>query len=170
MLFSLSFAIYLENQAFIILNQIGLYEGLLEFFSGAGIKLTLLFIIFLLFFMMFSAIKLMADTILQISLLFFSNELDGESLKSARLASIVFLVGGSLSILCTFSILAIALVFFITIMLAFTYIVYKASAYLSTSGLIGFVFFQTFVWGCLITAIAYVVLKFYNSLLASLPI
>lgn len=46
-LFSSSFTVYLENQLLIFLRKIGLYEGLLEFFSGTEIKLAILFIIVL---------------------------------------------------------------------------------------------------------------------------
>ena len=61
-LFSISSVFFFENQSLIILRKIGLYDGLLEFFSGTEIKLTILFLIFLLFFMMLSAIKLISDT------------------------------------------------------------------------------------------------------------
>ena len=169
-LFSLSFAIYLENQSLIILKKTGLYEGLLEFFSEVEIKLIILIVIFILFFMMLSSIKLISDTVLQLGLLLFSKEISGESLKSARLTSIIYCTGGMLSVFCSFSIYAVSLVFFITSMIAFTYIVYKASFYLSAGGLVGFVFFQTFSVGAILAGISYLAIKFYNGLLASLPI
>lgn len=169
-LFSLSYAIYSEGQAMNIIKTMGLYSGLLEFFTGTGIKLTLLFILFLLFFMMFSALKLISDTILQISLLLFSKEVIGDSLKSVQIGSIIYLIGAGVSIFCNVSFVAITLVVFITSMIAFIYFVYKASAYLSSVGLIGMIFFHIFVWGSLLTAVGYSVLKLYNSLLASLPI
>ncbi|MEH6940699.1 DUF5366 family protein, partial [Bacillus sp. JJ722] len=108
--------------------------------------------------------------IIQISLLLFSKEVIGDSLKSVQIGSIIYLIGGGVSIFCNVSFAAITLVFFITSMIAFIYFVYKASAYLSSAGLIGLIFFHTFVWGCLLTAVGYSVLKLYNSLLASLPI
>lgn len=169
-LFSTSFALYAENQILIIFKQIGLYVGLQEFFSVAEIKMTLLFIILILFFMIFAAMKLLSDTILQLALLLFSKEMNGESLKSARMTSIIFCGGGAISVFCSFSVYAVILVFFITTMVAFTYLVYKASFYLSTGGLIGFVFFQVVSWGVLLSAVGYTVLKFYNGLLESLPI
>ena len=169
-LFSISSAFFFENQSLIILRKIGLYDGLLEFFSGTEIKLTILFFIFLLFFMMLSAIKLISDTILQFGLLLFSKETTGESLKSARLTSIIYCIGGMLSVFFSFSIYAVGLVFFITTMIAFTYIVYKVSFNLSAGGLVGFVFFQTLSMGAILAAISYTVIKLYNSLLASLPI
>lgn len=169
-LFSLSYAIYSEIQVLEIVKTMGLYDGLLEFFSATGIKLTLLFMLFLLFFMLFAALKLISDTILQISLLLFSKDIDGEILKGARLGSIIYFIGGGVSILCTMSIVAISLVFFITTMVAFIYFVYKASFYLTSAGLVGLIFFHTFIWGCFFTAVGYSALRLYNSVLASLPI
>ncbi len=167
-LFSSSFTVYLENQLLIFLRKIGLYEGLLEFFSGTEIKLAILFIIFLLFFMLFSAIKLISDTILQFGLLLFARETNGESLKSVRFTSIIYCIGGMLSVFLSFSIYAVGLLFFITTMVAFTYIVYKVSFNMSAGGLVGFVFFQTLSVGAILATISYTIIKIYNTLLASL--
>lgn len=169
-MFSLSYAIYTEMEVLDLLKTIGVYEGLLEFFSAAGIKLTLLFMLFLIYFMLFSALKLISDTIIQISLLLFSKDLTGEVLKSARLGSIIYFIGGGVSILCTMSIIAITLVFFITSMIAFINFVYRAGNFLSSAGLIGLVFFHAFVWGSFFAAVGYSGLKLYNSLMVSLPI
>jgi len=169
-LFSSSFTVYLENQLLVFLRKIGLYEGLLEFFSGTEIKLAILFIIFLLFFMLFSAIKLISDTILQFGLLLFVRETNGESLKSVRFTSVIYCIGGMLSVFFSFSIYAVGLLFFITTMIAFTYIVYKVSFNMSAGGLVGFVFFQTLSVGAILATISYTIIKIYNTLLASLPI
>lgn len=169
-LFSLSYAIYMEGEVTNLFKTMGLYEGLLEFFSHTGIQLTVLFILFLLFFMMFSALKLISDTILQISLLLFSKEVRGDSLKSVRIGSIVYLIGSGISVFCAFSFVAITLVFFITTMIAFIYFIYRASEYLSSFGLIGMMLFHIFVWCSLLMIVGYSILKLYNSLLASLPI
>lgn len=168
--FSLSYAIYTEIHVLQLVKTIGVYEGLLEFFSASGIKVTLLFMFFLLFFMLFSALKLLSDTIMQISLLLFSKDLKGEALKSIRLGSIIFCIGGGVSIFCTASILAISLVFFITTMIAFIYFIFKASVDLSSTGLIGIIFFHTMIWSSFFAVVGFLVLKLYNSLLASLSI
>ncbi|WP_019243763.1 MULTISPECIES: DUF5366 family protein [Bacillus] len=169
-LFSLSYAVYTDIHVLQLIKTIGLYEGLLEFFSESGIKITFLFMFFLLYFMVFSALKLISDTILQTSLLLFSKDVKGEVLQRIRLGSVIFCLGGGFSLLCTMSILAITLVFFITTMIAFTYFIYKASADLSASGLVGIIFFHTFIWCSFVAIVAFVVLKLYNSVLASLPI
>ncbi len=170
LLFSLSSAIYTELIILEFLKKIGLYIGLLEFFSVTGIKLTLLFIIFLLFFMLFSALKLLMDATLQVSLLFFSKEYEGESLKNVRLGSVIYLIGASVSILFTSSIMAIALIFIVTTLIAFIYFIYKASENWSTLGLVGMVFFHVLFWSVFTASIGYSVIKLYNSLLASLPV
>jgi len=84
LLFSLSFAIYGEMQMLKLFGNLGIYQGMLEFFSEAGIKLALLIVLLLLFFMVFAALKLISDTILELSLLFFSKDSEGKALNSVR--------------------------------------------------------------------------------------
>lgn len=169
-LFSLSYAIYMQGKLLSLFQSMGLYSGLLEFFSETGIKLTLLFVLSIVFFMMLAALKLIADTIVQISLLLFSKERIGESLKSLHIGSSLYLIGSGISVFCNQSFVAITLVFFITTMMVFIYFIYKASNHLSSFGLMGVVFLHVFTWSCLLTSVGYAVLKLYNSLLASLPI
>ncbi len=169
-MFSLSFSIFTVGKTVELLGEIGLYAGLLEFFSPIEIKLILLFIIFLLFFMMFAALKLLSDTFVDISLLFFSEDREGDIQKSARLGSVIYFIGGGISLLCAMSFVLISLVFFVTTMVAFMYFIYKAGPYFTSAGLVGFVFFHLLTWGCILAAVAYAILKLYNSLLASLPI
>ena len=69
-LFSLSFAIYCEVKVIDLFVNLGLYQGMREFFSDSGIKLALLVVLVLLFFMLFAALKLISDTIIEVSLLF----------------------------------------------------------------------------------------------------
>ncbi len=84
LLFSLPFAIYGEMQMLKLFGNLGIYQGMLEFFSEAGIKLALLIVLLLLFFMVFAALKLISDTILELSLLFFSKDSEGKALNSVR--------------------------------------------------------------------------------------
>jgi hypothetical protein len=169
-LFSLSFAIYSEMQALVLLKNIGIYDGMLEFFSDAGIKLALLLAMFLLYFMLFAALKLVSDTILELSLLFFSKDSEGENLKNIRLGSAIYLLGGVVSLLCVQSFLLVCAVFLITTIIAFIYFVYKISNTLSTAGLIGLIFFHTILWSIIVLTITYSLLKLYNSVIASLPV
>ena len=98
LLFSLSFAIYGEMQMLKLFGNWGIYQGMLEFFSEAGIKLALLIVLLLLFFMVFAALKLISDTILELSLLFFSKDSEGKALNSVRKGSVIYMIGGACSL------------------------------------------------------------------------
>ena len=169
-LFSLSLSVYTERLINNYLNQIGLYDGMVEFFSERGIHLTLLFLLWLFFFMMFSALKLIADTINELSLLFFSKDEEGSHLNNLRGGVWIFLTGGIISILSVFHIFLLLFVFIISCFTYFIFFVYKVSDSLSFPSLIGLVFFHIFFWFSFVLAIVYAVLKMYNSLIASLPI
>jgi hypothetical protein len=71
LLFSLSFAIYGEMQMLKLFGNLGIYQGML-------------IVLLLLFFMVFAALKLISDTILELSLLFFSKDSEGKALNSVR--------------------------------------------------------------------------------------
>lgn len=169
-LFSLSFAVYGEIHTLNLLKQIGIYQGMLSFFSVAGIKLTLLFGLFLIVFMLFAALKLIADTAIEISLLFFSKDLDGESLKSIRACAVIYFIGGAVSLLSIQSVVGILVIFLITTFVAFIYFVYKISPALSGAGLIGIIVFHIFGWSAMLSTILFSGIKLYNSIIASLPI
>ncbi|WP_268563838.1 DUF5366 family protein [Peribacillus frigoritolerans] len=81
-----------------LFGNLGIYQGMLEFFSEAGIKLALLIVLLLLFFMVFAALKLISDTILALSLLFLSKDSEGKALNSVRKGSVIYVIGGCLFI------------------------------------------------------------------------
>ena len=68
LLFSLAFAIFFQGFILTQLVDLGIYNGMREFISESGIKLTLLFLMQLFFFMVFSALKLIADTTIELSI------------------------------------------------------------------------------------------------------
>lgn len=170
LLFSLSLSIRVEMTLIEILKNAGIYEGMKEFFSVGGIKLALLLLLLIAFFMVFAALKLVADTINELSLLFFSKESDGESLKQIRSGSIVYFIGGALSLLSLYSFLGISAIFLGTTIVYFIYFVFKISSSMTMAGMIGVIFFQVVIWSSLLTGVIYVAVKVYNSLMASLPI
>ncbi|RFU70158.1 hypothetical protein D0469_08225 [Peribacillus saganii] len=170
MLFSLSFSIYTELKAVVLLKSVGVYNGMLEFVPDAGIKLSLLLVLFILFFMLFAALKLISDTVLELSLLFFSKESEGEGLKSIRLGSVIYFIGGALSLLSIKFIAGIIGIFIAATITAFIYFVYKIQSSLSTVRLIGLIFFHTFIWAALVFTVVFAFLKLYNSIMASLPV
>ncbi|WP_100371850.1 YufK family protein [Bacillus sp. FJAT-45037] len=170
LLFSLTFALYMQTFLLEQLVELGVYEGMREFFSENGIKLTLLFLLMLFFFMVFSALKLIADTTNELSMLFFSKDVEGLELNKARAGSSIFMVISIMSIALTQNILHLAAAFVLACFIYFVYFVYKVSDSLSPFGLIGLIFFHVIFWSTLIIAVIYALLKLYNSFIASLPL
>lgn len=169
LLFSLSFAIYTQLYITDLLVKLGLYSGMREFFSEHGIKLTLLFLLLLFFFMVFSALKLIADTMIELSMLFFSKDEDGSELNKGRAGSWIYLIASIVSLFFSQHILFIVGLFLVASFVYFIYVVVKISRVLSVFGLIGLVFFHIFFWSMFLVAVTYASIKLYNSFIASLP-
>lgn len=168
--FSMSFGINLEMRFVDLLQNLGIYEGMLEFFTERGIKLTLFFLLTLLCFMVIAALKLIADTMIQISLLFFSMDAEGTILTKIRAGSWIYLVCSILAMFA-FKIGIIVLILFIVASLSyFIFFVYRVSDQLSFVSQLGLVFFHLLFWSGFILSITFAVLKLYNSFVKSLPI
>lgn len=168
--FSFSLAFRTEMVLLDFLKKAGIYKGMLEFFSEGGIKLSLLILLLIMYFMVFAALKIIADTLNQCSLLFFSRDSEGESLKKIRNGTIIYLVGSAVSIIAMYSFVGIAIVFGLTTIAYFIYFLYQISSKLTTTGLIGIVFFQVLTWSTLLVGVYYLGVKVYNSIIGSLPI
>ncbi|UYZ21367.1 DUF5366 family protein [Mesobacillus jeotgali] len=169
-MFSLALSLRTEIELIAILKNAGIYDGMLEFFSDTGIKLSLLALLMVVYFMVFAALKLIADTINEVTLLLFSRDHEGESLKLIHKGAIVYFAGGIAALASFFSFTGIGSIFLITTIVYFIYFVYKISPKLTAAGLIGTVFFQVILWSTLVLGIIYIAVKVYNSLIASLPI
>lgn len=169
-LFSLSLSICVEIRLIYFLKETGIYVGMLEFFSEGGIKLALLALLLVMFFMVFAALKLIANTINELSLLFFSKDSEGDSLKRIRTGSAIYFIGGAVSLISMFSFIGIGIILLLTTVFYFIYFVYKVSHGASTIGIIGIIFFQVLIWSTLLLGVLYLGIKVYNSIMASLPI
>jgi hypothetical protein len=169
-LYSMAFGIYVEMQTIYVFKKFGLYGGMLEFFSENGIKLALFFLASLFFFMLFSALKLIADTMIQLSMLFFSKDRQGLILNETRFGSVFYVLSGMLSLLFVHSFFVITGLFLAATLMYFIYFVYKTYSTLTLTGLIGMVFFHIAFWFTFVLSIVYVCVKLYNSLLESLPL
>ncbi|MFC0561709.1 YufK family protein [Halalkalibacter alkalisediminis] len=169
LLFSLAFAIFFQGFLLNQLVDLGIYNGMREFISESGIKLTLLFLLQLFFFMVFSALKLIADTTIELSMLFFSKDEEGNELNKVRAGSWIYLVSSILALLLAQYVLLIVILFLVASLCYFIYLVYKISNTLTTAGLIGFIFFQVIFWSVFILAVVLALVKLYNSFMASLP-
>lgn len=169
-LFSMSFAIYSGTMVIDYLQELGLYSGMIEFFSERGIQLTLLFVLWFLYFMVFAAMKLIADTVNELSLLFFSKDEEGKELQKVRRGSWIFLIFSILSVIAVINGFLLVSVFLAGCVIYFFYFIYKVSESLTTGALFGLIFFHVLFWATFVLAVSYAVLILYNSVIASLPI
>ncbi len=170
LLFSASLSIATVMVVIDYLQTFGIYDGMLEFFSNNGIKLALFIVFALIFFMVFSALKLIANTVTELSLLFFSKDVVGENLTKIRGGSVIYLIGGSFSLaVIQYPIFIIGLFLLATIGY-FVYIVYKISQTLTSFSLIGLVLFHVLFWFIFLLGTLYLCFRLYNSIMASLPV
>ncbi len=168
-LFSLTFGIYLVGESLEFLTGIGVYAGMREFLTDFELRLLLLIVFSLCFFMLFSALKLIGETIHEVGMLFFSKHNDGEMISAARGGYLIFFLGSLLSVFGVQSLLILLSIFALTVFSYFIYNIFKMSQFLSFGGTMGLIFFEILFWAIFIAFICYVVLKLYNGILASLP-
>jgi hypothetical protein len=169
--YSVSLAAYFEMYLLEKLETMGIYQGMLAGISLKGeMKLSIFFLVSFFFFMLFSALKLLADTMIELSLLFFSKDIEGHNLNQIRRGTMIYLISGALSLLFVHHLIAILLIFITATAVYFIYFIYKISQSLSKTGLVGIMFFHVIVWFSFIAIIALLCLKLYNSILSSLPV
>lgn len=168
-LFSMSFGIYMVDQSLQLFISIGVYSGMQEFLSELEIRVFLLILFSLCFFMLFSALKLIGETIHEVGMLFFSRDNNGQTISVARGGYVIFFFGSLLSFIGIQSFILLMIVFAVTIFAYFIYTIYKMSQYMSTLGMIGLITFEIMFWAVFVTFILYISLKLYNGILASLP-
>lgn len=168
-LFSLSFSIFTMNKAMELFKVIGVYSGMREFLSELELKLFLLIIFALLFFMLFSALKLIAETIHELGMLFFSRDLEGKTISQARGGYVIFFIGAVISAVGFQSIQILLIIFVATIFIYFVYVVFKLSGSMSFLGTVGLIMFEIIVWSLFLALVIYIIIKLYNGIMASLP-
>lgn len=168
--YSIALALYTESELIQKLIDLGVYSGMMEFFSESGIKITLLFVLFIIYFMMLSALKLISDTMIQLSLLFFSKDEEGNDLNKIRGGSWFYLLSSFLALLFFMNIQMILIIFALATVSYFVYYLYKIRDSLSVAGLFGMVLFHSLFWCTLILTLIFAVTRLYNSFVASLPI
>lgn len=168
-LFSLTFGVYTVGLSVDFFKEIGLYAGMREFFSDLQLRIFLLVMYALLFFMIFSALKLIAETIHETAMLLFSKDEEGKSFSEARGGNVIYFFGSLASAGGIHSIYILAALFLLTTFVYFVYIVYKMSRFMTMTNTIGLIVFEIIVWSVLISSLIYIVLKLYNGVMASLP-
>ncbi|AOV07003.1 DUF5366 family protein [Sporosarcina ureilytica] len=168
--FSLTFGVYTVGISIDLFKEIGLYSGMREFLSDIQLRLSLLIIYALFYFMVFSAMKLIGETIHNSAMLFFSRDMEGKSFSEARAGNVIYFFGAIATAGGIHSIKIMGLLFLLTTVLYFIYTVFKLSKFMSLTSMIGLIAFEVIMWGVLLTVVIYISLKLYNGVLASLPI
>ncbi len=168
-LFSLTFGVYTVGVSVDLFKEIGLYAGMREFLTDMQMRIFLLVIYALLFFMFFSALKLIAGTIHETAMLFFSKDVEGASYSEARGGNVIYFFGALVSAGGIHSVNVLAAIFLLTTFIYFVYVVYKLSGFLTIASTIGLIVFEIIVWSVLVSTIVYILLKLYNGVIVSLP-
>lgn len=170
LLFSLTFGVFTMTESIEFFKTIGVYSGMREFLSEVELKILLLIVFALMYFMVFSALKLIAETIHEIGMLFFSRDLEGKTISQARGGFVIFFVGAVISAVGFQSLMLLLVIFIATTFVYFIYVVFKLSGSLSFIGIIGLIAFEIIAWSLFIAFVMYVLIKLYNGIIASLPL
>ena len=168
-LFSLTFGVYTVGSSLDFFKGIGLYGGMREFLTDLQLRIFLLVIYALFFFMVFSALKLIGETIHDTAMLLFSKDVEGKSYSEAKGGNVIYLLGALATAGGVHSIKLMALFFLVTTFIYFVYVIYKLSKFMTFFSTIGLIIFEIIMWGSLVSLIMYILLKLYNGVIASLP-
>jgi len=168
-LFSFTFGIFAVSESLQLFQSIGVYNGMREFLSDLELRFVLLIVFALLFFMFFSALKLIGETIHELGMLFFSKDKEGQTIHAARGGYVIFFFGAFASLIGIQSLLILVVIFLATVFCYFIFNVYKMSQYMSITGVIGLIVFEVMTWFVIMALVVYAVIKLYNGILASLP-
>lgn len=162
-LFSMSLAIATSEYVIQWLNQIGVYSEIIELLSVQETKVLVLVVFFTIFFMLFSAFKLVADTFNQLGFAFFARETNGTSLHRLKPGSIIFLIGSGISFLFLNTLLAVIAVLVGTLLMYLFYYVWQVSQSMSVPRAIGLLLMQAVMWATLISGLGWSLLRLFNS-------
>lgn len=168
-LFSLTFGLYSVNEAIIVSRRIGVYTGMREFLSEVQMRALLLVIFATLYFMIFSTLKLIGETIHEVGMLFFTKDTIDSAVNKVRGGSVVFFFGSLVSVAGLTNLYILGLVFLLSVVVYFIFVTYKLSNIISFGAVIGVMMFEIVVWAVILTSLAYAVFKLYNVVLSSLP-
>lgn len=169
LLFSLTFGVYTVSESVELFKSIGLYAGMREFLTDMQLRIFLLVIYTLIFFMVFSALKLIAETIHETAMLFFSKDIDGKSYSEGRSGNIIYFLGALISAGGIQSLKMLVAIFLLTTFIYFVYLVFKLSKFMTMVNTMGLIVFEFTIWSAFISIVIYILLRLYNGVIASLP-
>jgi hypothetical protein len=152
LLFSMAFSLFsfelLTDEA----KKIGLYQGLSEYVSTTNLNMALFFVLCVFLMMLFSLLKLLGDTFIKLSLLFFSREREGLYFHVSQSASAIFVVGGLIALICSSNIYLLIICLVLTTVSFFGFVLYKLATKLSIYGMAGVISFQIGIWSAIAIA------------------
>lgn len=169
-LFSLTFGVFTVGQSMELFKEIGLYTGMREFLTDIQLRIFLLVLSTLLYFMMLAALKLIAETIHETAMLFFSKDVEGKSYNQARGGTVIYFFGALASAGGIHSIKVLLAILLVTTLIYFIYVVYKLNKYMTNVNTIGLIVYEVIVWGLLMSGVIYILLKLYNGVIASMSL
>ena len=133
------------------------------------IRILLFLGILLVLFAIFSALKVLGQTIWEMGLLFFSKDVEGKDLLASKKISFLFIIGGLISIPLNSSILISISVLGASFIIYLIYFLIKQSKSFSLVGIFGFVLFQLIIWGSIVSGIAYIYFTLLSTYLKNMP-
>lgn len=168
-LFSLTFGLYTVTESIELFKKIGVYTGVREFLSEIQLRAFLLIVIATIYFMLFSALKLIGETIHDMGMLFFSKDMEGKGVLALKGGSVIFFFGALISSVGITNIYILGAIFLVTIFIYFVFVIYKISIHVSFGASVGVMLFEIVTWAVILTLVVYAVFKLYNGIVASLP-
>lgn len=162
-IYSISFGQYFQAKIMVYLSHSGMMEQLLAVFSQLQIRIGIFVILVFLFFMVFATLKLIANTLLQTSLLFFSKDSSGRGIFISKIGSIVYVISAILSLIFSQSIWALVLLFVIASFVYFLFYMYQIRDEMSWVGMFGIVLFQFTFWLMIIGFVAFASLNIIHN-------
>ncbi|MFN4215161.1 MULTISPECIES: DUF5366 family protein [Exiguobacterium] len=162
-LFSMSLAIATSEYVIAWMTRVGVYSEIIALLSVQETKVLVLVVFFTIYFMLFSAFKLVADTFNQLGFAFFARETNGSSLHRLKPGATIFLVGSGVSFLFLNSLLAAIGVLLGTFVLYLFYYIWQVSQLMSTFRAIGLLLIQAMMWALLLSGLAWALLRLFNS-------
>lgn len=169
LLFSLTFGIYSVGFSIDIFKEVGLYAGLNEFLTDVQIRFSLLIVFIVIYFMVFAALKLIAETVHETAMFFFAKTYDLNNYRKLRSGNLIYFFGALLSIAGIQSLLILVAIFLGTTLIYALFILIQLGKELPISNVVGIIVFEVVVWALLVSLVTYSILKLYNGIMESLP-
>lgn len=120
--------------------------------------------------MLFSALKLIADTVNELALFFFSKDHEGQVLMKIRSGSIIFIVASSFALIFNQSLFVMTAIFVCACLVYFVFFMIKVSGYLTIGNMFGMLLMLLTFWTAFIFSVAYILLRVYNALISTLSV